>query len=76
MSTFTIPVPARSQIRDARQLADRLATCACGETLSPRGHCLNVGDCARADRAASRQSHRKGRALSAPAAWTIGGGVD
>lgn len=63
----------------AERIAEReLATCGeCGEVLSPRGHCLSVGACSRADRQASRQSLRRGAAASArPAAWTLGGRVD
>jgi hypothetical protein len=58
-------------------LADRfreLSVCSCGET-EYRGKCLNVGGCPRADRAASRQSLRRG-AASSVAAWTLGGRVD
>lgn len=62
-------------------LADRfsdLPTCAdCGDTLSPRGQCLQVGTCRRADRSASRSSLTRGAAASArPAAWSLGGRVD
>lgn len=61
-------------------LADRfaeLAVCTCGETVAPNGRCLNVGGCARADRAASRSSLSRGVAASArPAAWNVRGGVD
>jgi hypothetical protein len=73
----TIPFPAQSRIADAAALVDRLPKCDCGEILSPRGHCLNVGGCETADRAATRSSLRKGTAASArPAAWTLGGRVD
>lgn len=65
-----------SQILAAAALVDRLPHCACGEILTPRGLCLNVGDCPTADRAATRGSLRRGTAASSPAAWTIGGGVD
>lgn len=71
----SIPVPSR--IRDARVLADRLPRCDCGEILSPRGHCLNVGGCDTADRQATRGSLSRGAAASArPSAWTLGGRVD
>ena len=56
---------SRSRIRDARALVDRLPKCQCGEILSPRGHCLNVGGCDTADRAATRSSLRRGTAASA-----------
>lgn len=67
---------APSRIADAAALVDRLPHCTCGEILTPRGLCLNVGDCPTADRAATRGSLRRGTAASSPAAWTIGGGVD
>ena len=65
----------------SRILADRfaaLSVCAgCGDTVAPSGKCLNVGDCRRADRQASRSSLARGTAASArPAAWTLGGRVD
>jgi hypothetical protein len=73
----TIPHAAPSRIEDAAALADRLPKCSCGEILTPRGHCLNVGGCDTADRAATRSSLRRGTAASArPAAWTLGGRVD
>lgn len=66
-----------SQAERAAALADVLPRCQCGEVLTPRGLCLNVGDCPSADRAAVRGSLSRGAAQStAPAAWTIGGGVD
>lgn len=68
-----------SQRDNAQALVDRLqlATCDCGETITPRGHCLNIGACPTADRHATRGSLRKGTAAStAPAAWTLGGRVD
>lgn len=75
MSSVTLYAPSR--IRDASALVERLPHCACGEILTPRGVCLNVGDCPSADRTASRQSLRRGRAASAaPAAWSLGGRVD
>lgn len=50
--------------------------CECGETLTPSGHCLNVGKCEDADTHASRAS--RGTAIKARqvTAWTIRGGVD
>lgn len=62
-------------------LADRIASLSvcsgCGEHVAPSGKCLNVGDCRRADRAASRSSLARGTAASSrPAAWTFGGRVD
>jgi hypothetical protein len=72
----TILAP-RSRIADAVALVDRLPHCACGEILTPRGQCLNIGDCRTADRHASRQSAQRGAAASArPSAWTISGQVD
>ena len=66
-----------SQRERAQQLADVLPHCACGEILTPRGHCLNIGDCPDADRAATRQSLQRGAAASArPSAWTSSGRVD
>lgn len=73
----SIPFTVPSTIADATALVDRLPKCQCGEILSPRGQCLNVGGCDTADRAATRSSLRKGTAASArPAAWTLGGRVD
>lgn len=65
-------------------LADRfadvgadVATCDCGETLSPAGKCLNVGECRRADVHATSGSLTRGaKAVGVPQAWTIGGRVD
>lgn len=61
-------------------LADRFASlprCTCGEILTPAGKCLNIGDCRRADRGATRASLARGTAASArPAAWNLGGRVD
>ena len=52
----------------------------CGEHVYPAAsgavRCFNIGACTVADTAASRQSLRRGRASSAPAAWTISGRVD
>lgn len=48
----------------------------CGESLMPDAPCMNVGACSTADTAASAQSLRRGKAASAPAAWTFGGNVD
>jgi len=59
------------------ELRHELAICGeCG-TVTYRGKCLAVGMCRSADRAASRQSLRRGRAASsAPAAWSASGRVD
>lgn len=54
-----------------------ILTCAtCAETLTPAGRCLNIGHCRTADRDATRGSLRRGKAQSAPAAWTSRGYVD
>ena len=68
---------APSQRENAERLLERLPHCDCGEILTPRGHCLNIGACTTADRQATRGSLRRGTAASsAPAAWTLGGRVD
>lgn len=81
MSGTATLVPSR--IADASALHTRLVesgaltVCSCGETVTPSGRCLNIGDCRHADRSATRGSLRRGAAASArPAAWNVRGGVD
>ena len=66
-----------AQANHAEALPARLPRCACGEILTPRGHCLNIGGCDTADRNATRPSLRRGTAASArPSAWSASGRVD
>lgn len=46
----------------------------CLDTLTPAGHCLNVGACFSADSRASIGAART--KLKAPRAWTIRGNID
>lgn len=59
------------------ETAPAMACAACETTLAPDGVCLEVGDCAIADRDATRAS-RAGRTakFAVPAAWNARGSVD
>ncbi len=71
METLTVTI-----VDDELITADapaELAVCSCGAVTAPDGTCLEIGDCPRADRAATRGATG---AASKFRAWTASGNVD
>lgn len=73
-----IVAPARRPVLTDAPPSIAPACAGCGATLAPSGACLELGACASADAAASRQSRTGATAkyVAAPAAWNGGGRVD
>jgi len=69
-----IMAPARRPV--LTETIERLAVCGCGVTLPPDGRCLEIGQCADADTAATRGAARVTAKYAVPAAWTARGSVD
>lgn len=77
MNANAIVTAANRPVLDRIATADVAMCCpSCMDTLTPAGSCNNVGACLDADMSATRSSHRGATVKSAPAAWTISGGVD
>jgi hypothetical protein len=77
MTYSPVSIAANRPVADMPATDDVAMCCpSCLDTLTPAKTCQNVGACLDADIAASRGSHRGATVKSAPAAWTISGGVD